>query len=193
MYNDPGAWDVLMSRLVDATAAYLTGQAIAGAQALQVFDSWVGCLAPCDYRRFVFPHMQRLFSLLPQDVPTIHFGTETTTLLEMQRDAGGSVIGLDWRVELGETWDRLGSKVGVQGNLDPVLLFAPIPEIEKQARRILEQASGRPGHIFNLGHGILPHTPVDHVIALVDIVHELSPRYNNAGASSVQSSTDGDA
>lgn len=177
MYSDPGAWDALMTKLVEATAVYLNAQAAAGAQVLQVFDSWVGCLGPFDYRRFVLPHMKRLFSLLAPGVPTIHFGTDTTTLLEMQRDAGGSVIGLDWRVELGETWDRLGPDVAVQGNLDPIVLFAPLSEIETQARRILEQAAGRPGHIFNLGHGILPHTPVDHVIALVEMVHELSPQY----------------
>ncbi len=177
MYADFGAWNALMDRLVDATAVYLNAQAASGAQVLQIFDSWVGCLSPRDYRRYVFPHMKRLFSLLAPGVPTIHFGTETTTLLEMQRDAGGSVIGLDWRVELGETWDRLGTDVAVQGNLDPVLLFAPIPEIEAQTRKILEQAAGRPGHIFNLGHGILPHTPVDHVLALVDMVHELSSKY----------------
>ena len=181
MYADGGAWDALMSRLVDATAVYLNAQAEAGAQVLQLFDSWVGCLSPRDYRRYVFPHMKRLFSLLNPEVPTNHFGTETTTLLEMQRDAGGSVIGLDWRVELDESWDRLGSGVAVQGNLDPILLFAPIPEIEKQTRRILEQAAGRPGHIFNLGHGILPRTPVDHVIALVEMVHELSPQYQADG------------
>jgi uroporphyrinogen decarboxylase len=177
MYGDPGAWNALMTRLVDATAVYLNAQAAAGAQVLQLFDSWVGCLGPFDYRRFVLPHMTRLFSLLTPGIPTIHFGTDTTSLLEMQRDAGGSVIGVDWRVDLGATWDRLGPRVAVQGNLDPVLLFAPIPEIEKQTRRILEQAAGRPGHIFNLGHGILPHTPVDHVVALVEMVHELSPRY----------------
>jgi uroporphyrinogen decarboxylase len=181
MYADPGAWDALMAKLVDATAVYLNAQAAAGAQVLQLFDSWVGCLGPFDYRRFVLPHMKRLFSLLTPGVPTIHFGTDTTSLLEMQRDAGGSVIGLDWRVELGETWDRLGPDVAVQGNLDPILLFAPIPEIEAQTRRILEQAAGRPGHIFNLGHGILPHTPVDHVVALVEMVHELSPRYQAQG------------
>lgn len=191
MYADSGAWDALMTRLVDATAVYLNAQATAGAQVLQLFDSWVGCLSPHDYRRFVLPHMARLFSKLTPGVPTIHFGTETTTLLEMQRDAGGSVIGLDWRVELGPTWDRLGPGVGVQGNLDPILLFAPIPEIEAQTTRILEQAAGRPGHIFNLGHGILPHTPVDHAIALVDMVHELSQQYRSKGAPAPARSTAG--
>jgi uroporphyrinogen decarboxylase len=171
MYRDPGAWDVLMDTLVEATAAYLNAQAEAGAQALQVFDSWVGNLSPTDYRRFVLPHMRRLFERLAPEVPVIHFGTDTGSLLALQREAGGQVIGLDWRVDLGPTWERLGPGVGVQGNLDPIVLFAPIPEIERQARRILDEAAGRPGHIFNLGHGILPHTPVDHVLALVEMVH----------------------
>jgi uroporphyrinogen decarboxylase len=174
MYRDHGAWDALMARLVDATVRYLNGQIAAGAQAVQVFDSWVGNLSVDDYRRFVQPHMKRLFSLLDPSAPSIHFGTETCSLLELQREAGGAVVGLDWRVELDEAWDRLGRDVGVQGNLDPVVLFAPLSEIERQTRRILHQAGGRPGHIFNLGHGILPHTPVDHVRALVDMVHARS-------------------
>jgi uroporphyrinogen decarboxylase len=176
MYRDPGAWDALMTILADSTATYLNAQVAAGAQAIQIFDSWVGTLAPHDYRRFVFPHMKRLFTKLDQSVPSIHFGTDTGSLLELQRDAGGSVIGLDWRVDLASAWDRLGPGVAVQGNLDPVVLFAPRREIEVQARRILERAAGRPGHIFNLGHGILPQTPVDHVRALVDLVHEASAR-----------------
>jgi uroporphyrinogen decarboxylase len=176
LYRDPGAWDALMEILVDATALYLNAQAAAGAQVLQVFDSWVGNLSPDDYRRFVLPHMRRLFAQLDPGVPVIHFGTDTSSLLELQRDAGGHVIGLDWRVELDRAWERLGPGVGVQGNLDPVVLFAPLPEIERQVQRILAQAGGRPGHIFNLGHGILPHTPVDHVVALVDMVHTQSAR-----------------
>jgi len=174
MYRDPGAWNVLMSRLVDATAVYLSAQVEAGCQVLQLFDSWVGILAPRDYRRFVFPHMQRLFSMLPSSTPTIHFGTDTGTLLELQRDAGGQVIGLDWRMELGPTWDRLGPNVAIQGNLDPVVLLSNRAEIESQARLILEDARGRAGHIFNLGHGILPSTPVDHALALIDFVHNWS-------------------
>jgi uroporphyrinogen decarboxylase len=170
MYRDPGAWDALMARLVEATAGYLNAQAAAGAQALQIFDSWVGNLGPEDYRRFVQPHMRRLFAAIAPGVPVIHFGTDTGSLLELQRDAGGDVLGLDWRVELGATWDRLGPGVGVQGNLDPVVLFAPRAEVERQTRRVLDQAAGRPGHIFNLGHGILPHTPVDNVLAVVDAV-----------------------
>jgi len=176
MYRDPGAWDALMARLVEATAAYLNAQAAAGAQVLQIFDSWVGNLSPDDYRRFVLPHMRRLFAALEPGVPVIHFGTDTGSLLELQRDAGGHVIGLDWRVDLAAARERLGPGVGVQGNLDPIVLFAPLPEIERQTRRILDQAAGRPGHIFNLGHGILPHTPVDSVLAVVDIVRSYRAR-----------------
>ncbi|MGA7498124.1 MAG: uroporphyrinogen decarboxylase [Isosphaeraceae bacterium] len=174
MYRDTGAWNALMTRFVDSTALYLNAQIAAGAQVVQIFDSWVGTLGPEDYRRFVQPHMARLFAELDPAVPAIQFGTDTGSLLELQRDAGGSVIGLDWRVDLARSWKRLGSQVAVQGNLDPVVLFADLPEIERQARRILEQAGGRPGHIFNLGHGILPQTPVDHVRALVDMVHNFS-------------------
>lgn len=176
MYRDPGAWDALMTILVDATVLYLNAQAAAGAQCLQLFDSWVGTLGPEDYARFVQPHMKRLFAGLDPSVPSIHFGTDTSTLLELQRDAGGDVIGLDWRIELDHGWDRLGPGVAVQGNLDPVALFAPFEEVERRTLRILDRAAGRPGHIFNLGHGILPHTPVDHVLRLVDLVHERSRR-----------------
>jgi uroporphyrinogen decarboxylase len=172
MYRDPGAWHALLERLTDATALYLNAQASAGADALQVFDSWVGALSPSDYRRFVLPHMKRLFEALPTDLPTIHFGTGTATLLDLQHEAGGTVLGLDWRVDLGATWDRLGPDVAVQGNLDPTVLLAPREEIEKQVDRILHEARGRPGHVFNLGHGILPTTPVDAARRLVDRVHE---------------------
>jgi uroporphyrinogen decarboxylase len=171
MFRDAGAWNALMERLVDATALYLNAQARAGAQALQVFDSWVGTLSPDDYRQYVLPHMTRMFGLLPPEVPAIHFGTGTSSLLELQRQAGGHVIGLDWRVDLAEAWNRVGHDVGVQGNLDPAVLLAPWPVVEHHARRVLERAGGRPGHIFNLGHGVLPTTPVDTVRALVDLVH----------------------
>lgn len=174
MYGDPGAWNAFMEILTDSTARYLNAQVEAGAQVLQIFDSWVGALGPDVYRRFVQPHMKRLFEQLDPQTPTIHFGTDTGSLLELQRDAGGTVIGLDWRTEIDQGWARLGDGVGVQGNLDPIALFAPLSEIELQARRILDQAGGRPGHIFNLGHGIIPHTPVDHVRALVQMVHEFS-------------------
>jgi uroporphyrinogen decarboxylase len=174
MYQDAGAWHALMERLADATASYLNRQIAAGADAVQLFDSWVGCLSPDDYREFVLPHMHRLIHSLTPGVPVIHFGTDTAALLELMKEAGGDVIGLDWRVDLREAWARLGYNVAVQGNLDPVALFAPPAEIQRRVRKILEKADGHPGHIFNLGHGILPGTPVDHVLALVDAVHEYS-------------------
>lgn len=176
MYNDPETWERLMRTLVQVTADYLNMQIASGADVVQLFDSWVGCLGPDDYRRFVLPHSAAVIRALRPGVPVIHFGTDTGTLLELVAEAGGDVIGLDWRVNLGEAWARLGDKVGVQGNLDPVALFANISEIRSRVRTILDQAAGRPGHIFNLGHGILPETPVDHVIALVDAVHEMSKR-----------------
>jgi uroporphyrinogen decarboxylase len=176
MYREPEAWHTLMRRLTTAVTGYLNRQIEAGVDAVQLFDSWVGCLAPDDYQRFVLPHMRTLIAGITPGTPVIHFGTGTNGLLELMRDAGGDVIGIDWRIDLGDGWQRLGDDVGVQGNLDPVALFAPRDEIRDRAARILERARGRRGHIFNLGHGILPHTPVDNVIALVDMVHELSSR-----------------
>jgi len=176
MLGDAGAWRALMERLVRAVAAYLNAQITAGAQAVQLFDSWVGCLAPADYRAHVLPHVRALVAALTPGVPVIHFGTGTAGLLEAMRAAGGDVIGLDWRVDLDAAWARLGHDVAVQGNLDPLALLAPVGEIRTRAAAILGQAAGRPGHIFNLGHGIVPETPVDHVRALVDAVHELSAR-----------------
>jgi len=143
---------------------------------VQIFDSWVGSLGPDDYRRFVLPHTASVIAAIPANVPVIHFGTVTGNLLELMREAGGDVIGLDWRVDLADAWARLRYDVAVQGNLDPIALFADVGEIRMRARAILDQAAGRPGHIFNLGHGILPETPVDHVIALVEAVHEMSQR-----------------
>jgi uroporphyrinogen decarboxylase len=174
MYTEPATWHRLMETLARATAGYLNMQIAAGADLVQFFDSWVGILGPDDYRRFVLPHTAAVISALSPRVPVIHFGTMTGSLLELMREAGGDVIGLDWRVDLGQAWARLGDRVGVQGNLDPVALFADIPEIRRRVRAILDQAAGRPGHIFNLGHGILPETPVDHVRALIDAVHEMS-------------------
>jgi len=176
MYTQPDTWHRLMETLARITAGYLKMQIAAGADLVQIFDSWVGSLGPDDYRRFVLPHMTAVISAIPANVPVIHFGTVTGNLLELMREGGGDVIGLDWRVDLAEAWARLGHGVAVQGNLDPIALFADIAEIKKRARAILDQAGGRPGHIFNLGHGILPETPVDHVIALVDMVHEMSRR-----------------
>ena len=177
MYREPETWHALLDRLVQVLGDYLTAQVEAGAQALQVFDSWVGALSPDDYRRYVLPHSRRLFARLrPLGVPTIHFGVETTTLLEIMRDAGGDVIGLDWRVPLDEGWVWIGEDRAIQGNLDPVALFAPRAELEARVRDVLRRAAGRPGHIFNLGHGILPGTPVDNVRAVVDLVHEITAR-----------------
>ena len=163
-----------MNRLVDATVAYVNAQIEAGIEALQVFDSWVGSLAPGDYREYVLPHMRRLMAEVTPGVPTIHFGTGTCGLLELMREAGSDVMGVDWRVDLDEAWRRVGHDIAIQGNLDPVALFAPPGEIRRRVKDILQRAEGRPGHIFNLGHGVLPETPVDHVRAMVDAVHEIS-------------------
>jgi uroporphyrinogen decarboxylase len=176
MYREPEAWHALLRRLTTAVVGYLNAQIAAGADAVQLFDSWVGCLAPDDYRQFVLPHMRTLIGGITPGVPVIHFGTGTCGLLELMREGGGDVIGLDWRIDLDTGWRQVGYDVGVQGNLDPVVLFAPLDEIRNRTKRILEQARGHRGHIFNLGHGILPDTPVDHAIALVDMVHELSSR-----------------
>jgi uroporphyrinogen decarboxylase len=176
IYKQPELWNRLMELLARTTADYLNMQIGAGADIVQLFDSWVGSLGPDDYRRFVLPHTAAVIAAIRPGVPVIHFGTITGNLLELMREAGGDVIGLDWRVDLGEAWARLGDGVAVQGNLDPTALFADVSEIRTRAQAILDQAGGRPGHIFNLGHGILPETPVDNVIALVDAVHELSRR-----------------
>ncbi len=176
MYNDPQTWHRFMTIVAGITADYLNMQIDAGAHAVQLFDSWVGALSPHDYRTFVQPHSRSVIEALRPGTPVIHFGTMTGTLLEEMRDAGGEVIGLDWRVELDEAWTRLGDGVGVQGNLDPVLLFSNGPTIRAAVADILRRAGGKPGHIFNLGHGILPETPVGNVLALVDAVHELSRR-----------------
>jgi uroporphyrinogen decarboxylase len=176
MYDDAGAWHAMMSLISRALVKYLNAQSAAGAQAVQLFDSWVGCLSPDDYREFVLPHTRSVIRNVTQGVPVIHFGTGTATLLELMREAGGDVIGLDWRVPLDEGWQRLGPGVAVMGNLDPVALFANQEILRAQTRRILDQADKRSGHIFNLGHGILPETPVENVIALVEMVHEMSVR-----------------
>ncbi|MEX5214511.1 MAG: uroporphyrinogen decarboxylase [Nitrospiraceae bacterium] len=177
MYREPEAWHRLLDKLAREVTGYLRQQIREGAQAIQLFDSWVGCLSPNDYAEYVLPHVQMIFEgLKREDVPLIHFGTGTSTLLRLMRDAGGTVIGLDWRVPLDEGWAMLGPEVAVQGNLDPVALFAPFGEIERRVEDILRRAGGRPGHIFNLGHGILPGTPMEHVAAAIDMVHKLSQR-----------------
>ncbi|MCM3869475.1 MAG: uroporphyrinogen decarboxylase [Pyrinomonadaceae bacterium] len=176
MYTDKGAWNALMSLISRALVKYLNAQISAGAQALQLFDSWVGCLSVDDYREYVLPHTRSVIRNLTPGTPLIHFGTGTGALIESMREAGGDVIGLDWRLQLDEGWQRLGHDVAVMGNLDPVALFAGKDYVRAQAKKILEQAAGRPGHIFNLGHGILPETPVENVIALIETVHELSAK-----------------
>jgi len=176
MYRDPGAWHALMEHLVRGLTKYINLQIEAGVQAVQIFDTWVGCLGPADYREFVFPHTRRLIQEITPGVPVIHFGTGTATLLKLMRNAGGHIIGLDFHVELDWAWAELGYKAGVQGNLDPTVLYADLPYIRQRVQRILDQAAARPGHIFNLGHGILPDTPYENVIELVKMVHELSSR-----------------
>jgi len=176
MYDDAGAWHAMMSLISRALVKYLNAQIAAGAQAVQLFDSWVGCLSPDDYREFVLPHSRAVIQGVKTGVPVLHFGTGTGALLELMREAGGDVIGLDWRVRLDEAWQRIGHDVAVMGNLDPVTLFASQDALRAQAKRILDEAGGRPGHVFNLGHGILPETPVDNVIGLIELVHEMSHR-----------------
>ncbi len=176
MYTQPDLWDRIMTMIARVTGEYLNLQIEAGADLVQIFDSWVGCLGPDDYRRYVLPYSRATIAAVRTGAPVIHFGTGTASLLESMREAGGDVFGVDWRVDLAHAWARLGEDVGVQGNFDPIALFADIGEIRRRARAILRAAAGRPGHIFNLGHGILPETPVDNVRALIDIVHELSAR-----------------
>jgi len=176
MYNDSGAWHAMMSLISRGLVKYLNAQIAAGAQAVQLFDSWVGCLSPDDYREFVLPHTSSVIQNITPDTPVIHFGTGTGALLELMSEAGGDVIGLDWRVRLDEGWRRVGYDKAIMGNLDPIVLFANRDQLRSQAKRILQQAEGRTGHIFNLGHGILPETPVENVIALVEMVHEMSAR-----------------
>jgi len=175
MHEQPQAWDMLMRKVRRVTSDYLKGQIAAGAQAVQLFDSWVGALSPSEYRRQVLPHSRWVLdSLSGLGAPTIHFGTQTSGFLEDFMAAGGDVIGVDWRIDLAQASRRVGKSRALQGNLDPVLLFAPRPVLKKAVLEVLKQAKGRRGFIFNLGHGILPKTPVDNVRAVVDWVHEHS-------------------
>jgi uroporphyrinogen decarboxylase len=176
MYRAPDAWNVLMRRLSAAVVAYLNEQISAGAEAVQLFDSWVGCLSPEDYRRYVLPHMRDVIAGITPGVPVIHFGTGTAGLLRSMREAGGDVIGVDWRIDIDAGWNQVGDDVAVQGNLDPVTLLGSLQGLREHVNNILGRVGNRPGHIFNLGHGILPETPVDNAIALVDMVHEMSAR-----------------
>lgn len=174
MYGDPQAWHGLMDRLAVTVGKYLAAQARAGAEVVQLFDSWVGCLSPDDYRRYVLPHSRKAISLAHEGgVPIIHFGTGTSPFLEALAEAGGDVIGVDWRDPLDAAWARFPNR-GIQGNLDPCALFAPLPELKARVADVLKRAAGKPGHIFNLGHGILPQTDPDKVRAVVEMVHEHS-------------------
>jgi uroporphyrinogen decarboxylase len=177
MYGDPEAWHDLMGRLADAVAGFLRAQVAAGAQAVQLFDSWVGALSPDDYAEYAYPYSQRIFAALADSgVPRIHFGTGATPLLPLMANAGCDVVGLDWRVHLDEGWAHVGHDKAIQGNLDPVVLFAPEHEIERRVLDIVKRADGRPGHIFNLGHGILPETPPEAVGFVADLVHRATMR-----------------
>ena len=171
MYRETKLFHLLMEKLTDMALAYLNAQIRHGAQAVQVFDSWIGILSVMDYREYVMDHMKRLFAGLDPSVPRIHFGVGTCHLLGLMRDAGGDVIGVDWRVPIDEAWDSMGRTRAIQGNLDPVTLFGPEDYLERQVRDILRRAGGAGGHIFNLGHGILPATPVESVDRLVRTVH----------------------
>jgi uroporphyrinogen decarboxylase len=173
MMAEPQAWHRLMEKLSQVVGEYLLAQAKAGAQALQLFDSWVGQLSPADYREYVLPHSRRSLEIAAAaGVPIIHFGTDTGGMLGLLAEAGGDIIGVDWRLPLDEAWRRLPPNCAIQGNLAPAALLAPWLELQKRAGQVLDAAGGRPGHIFNLGHGILQGTPVDNVARLVDFVHE---------------------
>jgi len=183
MYNSPADWDALMRKLVDVTAEYSSAQVRAGADVIQIFDSWVGCLGVEDYRRHVLPHVTDLVKRLQKTgAPVIYFGTDTATLLPAMSQTGAEVIGLDWRIPLDQGWSDLEHRCAVQGNLDPVLLFADWKELKSRAEHILRLAAGRHGHIFNLGHGILPETPVENVKNLARLVQEYSPANPHSGS-----------
>ena len=173
MYGEPEAWHRLCDALATVLGDYLVAQVEAGVQAIQLFDSWIGALSPADYQEFAAPHTRRILdAVAATGVPVLHFGTGTATLLEVMTETGGDVIGVDWRVPLDEAWERIGTDRAVQGNLDPTLLLGPVERMLAGAEDVLMRAGGRPGHIFNLGHGILPETPVEHVQALARFVHE---------------------
>jgi uroporphyrinogen decarboxylase len=174
MYKNRPVWDALMAKISEVLVRHLNAQIRAGVQAIQLFDSWVGCLGPVDYEEYVFPYSKKVIDGVGKSVPLIHFATSNATLLELMKKAGGDVIGVDWRVDIREAWGRLGDEVAIQGNLDPVVLFGPADLIRREVKRILDRVEGRAGHIFNLGHGILPSTPVENVAVLVDAVHEYS-------------------
>ena len=174
MYGHPDAWHRLCERLADTVADYLNAQIEAGVDAVQLFDSWVGALSPADYREFALPHTRRICAAIDAKVPSIHFGTGTSAILTELAEAGGDVIGVDWRIPIDLAWERIGFERAVQGNLDPTVLLGPIQRMFTQADDILARIARRAGHIFNLGHGILPSTPVEHVQMLAQYVHSAS-------------------
>lgn len=177
MYRDFSSWDNLMSKLSEVLIEFLNAQIDSGVQALQLFDSWVGCLSPSDYERYVLPYSKRIIERIKGNVPVIHFATSSSTLLNLMKDAGGEVIGVDWRIDLVKAWETLGYETAIQGNLDPVVLLGSFELIERETKRIIDNVRGRPGHIFNLGHGVLPNTPFDNVKFLIEFVHEYSSKY----------------
>jgi uroporphyrinogen decarboxylase len=177
MYGQPEVWHALMNKLTEVVSRYLLAQIAAGVDVVQVFDSWVGSLSPSVYRRFVQPYSRRIFDAVRQTgTPSIHFGTGTASLLPLMAEAGGDVISVDWRVDLDSAWQRIGFDHGIQGNLDPTLLLTPWNVIEEGMHDVLRRAANRPGHIFNLGHGVLAPTPPDMLRRLVDAVHESTKR-----------------
>ncbi len=176
MYRDEGAWRILMEKFARAVVIYLNAQIAAGAQCVQLFDSWVGCLGPGDYRRYVLPYMKQILEGITPGVPVINFGTGNPELLPHLAEAGGSVIGVDWRIPLDKAWQTIGYHKAVQGNMDPMVLLGEQDLIKRRVQEVLDQAGGRPGHIFNLGHGVVQQTPVENAIAVIDYVHELSQR-----------------
>jgi len=183
IHNSPDVFDQLLAKIVAVTAEYAAEQVRAGADVIQVFDSWVGCLSPQDYRLHILPQTRELVQKLKKTgVPVIYFGTDTATLLCAMQETGADVIGLDWRVPLDEGWAQLSGRGAVQGNLDPAILFSNWKQVESGARDVLDRAEGRPGHIFNLGHGILPETPVDNVKALISFVQEYSAKPSQSKA-----------
>lgn len=176
MYNDSGAWNELMSKLVDTVIIYLHAQIEAGCQAVQVFDSWAGCLSPADYSTYVLPHVQRLIAAVQPKAPVINFLTGNPALLPLQKQVGGTVMGVDWRIDLGQAWDIFGPEFAVQGNMDPVSIYADLPILKQRIQQVLDSVAGRDGHIFNLGHGVMPDMKPEHVKAVIEYVHELGAR-----------------
>lgn len=176
MYNDEGAWKSLMERFVESLSKYLNAQIQAGVQAVQIFDSWAGCLSPADFTKYVQPYTKQLIDSIPDETPVINFLTGNPALLPAQVAAGGQVIGIDWRVDLANARKIVGNDRAIQGNLDPISLYADLDILESRAKAVLDANAGHPGHIFNLGHGVHPDMNPDHVKALVNMVHELSAK-----------------